>query len=209
MSKDTFLKLDTTSRIIALIGTLLTKTWRFEEKNSPTPDLFHDKNCGRIYPFWHAHLLPIASYFRHSHKHVIVSKSKDGRRAASIAEHWGHTIIEGSSSHGGMQALRESIEAIRKGACLAITPDGPRGPKCIVKPGAAQIALQTKAPIITISIIAKNAWRLSSWDRFLIPKPFSKVVIQFGNIIYPEEYLSSKDRLQNLISAIQTNLSYE
>ncbi|MDR2577658.1 MAG: lysophospholipid acyltransferase family protein [Chitinispirillales bacterium] len=169
--------------MIWLIGTMLGKTWRFNVVSPPSVDIFDPKSPPKVYCFWHSSLLIISYLFRNTGKTAIVSQSKDGRIAAGVAARWGHGVVFGSSSRGGAQALRQSVKAVREGRSLGITPDGPKGPREVVKPGAAQIAIVSKAPPVAIRVETKSAWRLRSWDRFLIPFPFAKINIILGGPI--------------------------
>jgi lysophospholipid acyltransferase (LPLAT)-like uncharacterized protein len=172
--------LDAVSASIFIIGEIIGRTWRFSVDGRGDYDPFHDCGKGCIYAFWHSSLLPLAFYFRNTAKTAIISESRDGTRAAAVAQRWGHTVIHGSSSHGGAPALRSCIRALKSGSTIVITPDGPRGPREIVKKGVAQIALLSGAPVIPVSVVAENALRLNSWDRTMIPLPFSKVVVRIG-----------------------------
>jgi len=180
-----------TSLLIWLITTILGKTWRFNVVSPPDVDIFDAKAAPKVYCFWHSTLLVISYLFRNTGKTAIVSPSKDGRIAAWVAKRWGHGVVFGSSRRGGAAALRQSIRAVRDGRSLGITPDGPKGPLEIAKPGAAQIAIVTGAPAVTIRIDTKSAWRLKSWDRFMIPKPFAKITVILSEPIVPPAHNNS------------------
>jgi len=168
-----------------LLGSLIGKTWRVKVIMPPSVNIYDPRGTPSIYTLWHSTLFVVAYVFRNTGKSVIVSSSKDGRNAADIAQRWGHSIIFGSSHRGGMAALRQSLKVLRDGRSIGITPDGPKGPKETAKPGAAQIALVSKCPLVTISVKADRAWRLNSWDKFLLPKPFAKITVTLGEPIYP------------------------
>ena len=133
-----------------------------------------------MYCFWHSQILTLSFIFRSTRKTALISKSRDGQRAAVIAKLWGHDVIYGSSSRGGMSGLRQCLRVLGKKRSIVITPDGPRGPREVVKAGIAQIALLSQAQVVPISIFPSHVWRLKSWDSFMIPKPFSKIDIVFG-----------------------------
>ncbi|MCL2689868.1 MAG: lysophospholipid acyltransferase family protein [Chitinispirillia bacterium] len=173
------------SILLWLVGSIACRTWRVKVIMPPSVNIFDPKGTPTVYCFWHSTLLVTAYVFRKTGKSVIVSPSKDGQRAADIAQRWGHSIIFGSSNKKGSTALRQSIRALKEGRSLGITPDGPKGPLQVAKPGAAQIALVSKCPLVAIKVEAGNAWRLSSWDKFLLPKPFSKITITLSEPIYP------------------------
>jgi lysophospholipid acyltransferase (LPLAT)-like uncharacterized protein len=172
--------LDAVSASILSLGTLFGHTWRVALKGCCDLDLMHDAGKGRIYAFWHSNLLPMAFHFRNTGKLALVSESRDGRRAAAVAQRWGHAIIHGSSSHGGMAALRSCARELRRGANIVITPDGPRGPREVVKPGIAQIALLAGASVVPMRALPSRVFRLHSWDGFMIPAPFARIEIHIG-----------------------------
>jgi lysophospholipid acyltransferase (LPLAT)-like uncharacterized protein len=150
-------------------------------------DIFDAGAAPKIYCFWHASLLVVSYLFRNTGKVAVVSKSRDGMIAAGVAARWGHGVVFGSSHRGGVGVLREGVRALRERRSLGITPDGPKGPRETAKPGAAQIALLSGAPVVTIKVDAKRAWRLKSWDRFMIPYPFAKINVTLSGPIEPLE----------------------
>ena len=192
-----------TSIIIWLIGSLLGMTWRVKVIAPPSVEPFNSAAAPKVYCFWHSTLFVLSFVFRHTNKTAIVSLSKDGRRAAQIARKWGHSIIFGSSGRGGMAALRQSIKTIQEGRSIVITPDGPRGPREVAKQGATQISLLSNTPLVTIKVDAKRAWRLNSWDRFLIPCPFTKITITFSEPIDPANYAQDESAHDTLTGKLQ------
>ena len=199
--------LDAVSASIFIIGEILGRTWRFSVDGRGDYDPFHDYGKGCIYAFWHSSLLPLAFYFRNTAKTAIISESRDGTRAAAVAQRWGHAVIHGSSSHGGAPALRSCIRALKSGSNIVITPDGPRGPREIVKKGVAQIALLSGAPVIPVSVTAGSVLRLNSWDRTVIPLPFSKVVVRIGDPLCPDTSADTKTDTDRFTECIQKALA--
>ena len=133
-----------------------------------------------VYAFWHRSLLACAHRFRNKDIAILISQSFDGELIARTVELLGFKAIRGSSSRGGAAGLRGMAEAYAAGHRCAITADGPRGPAQIAKPGTAQLAQLVSAPWVgAFNAIPLNAWELKTWDRFLIPKPFSKVLLTF------------------------------
>ena len=133
-----------------------------------------------VYAFWHRSLLACAHRFRNKQIAILISQSFDGELIARTVEMLGFKAVRGSSSRGGAAGLRGMAEAYAAGHRCAITADGPRGPAQIAKPGTAQLAQLVEAPWVgTFNAIPLNAWELKTWDRFLIPKPFSKVLLTF------------------------------
>ena len=195
--------------LIWLIGTLLGKTWRFEVIMPAGVNVFDAGAPPKVYCFWHSTLLIISYLCRNTGKTAIVSQSRDGRLAAEVAKRWKHEVIFGSSSRGGAAALRQSVKAIREGRSIGITPDGPKGPREIVKPGAAQIAIVGKAPAVAMKVETTSVWRLRSWDRFMIPFPFAKIKVTLSEPIDPSKINLSdgNDDLQSAVTKlIQGNL---
>ena len=132
---------------------------------------------------WHQRLLVAVTYvikFKNFKPIIMISRSKDGELAARIARKFGLVAVRGSRSKGGESALFAITEALKTNPVVIHIVDGPRGPKGIVHPGLVSIAQVAGAVILPIIVSAQKAWVLKSWDRFLIPKPFSKVTIEWG-----------------------------
>ncbi len=114
----------------------------------------------------------------------LISPSVDGELGAMMVERLGGEVIRGSSSHTGARALRDYYQALAQaGVSPAITPDGPKGPPWRFKPGAVLLAQMSQRPIIPMAYAASRAWKIK-WDRFIIPKPFSRVAIVIGEPVY-------------------------
>lgn len=131
---------------------------------------------------WHQQFLMSVRLFRKYKKYrpsVMTSKSADGDISTRIVEAGGVTAVRGSSSRGGIAALREMIQRMKQYRLGAHTLDGPQGPIGIVKLGAIALANDADAVMVPAVIIADHAWYLHSWDKFMIPKPFSRVIIKF------------------------------
>ena len=154
---------------------------------------FHvDDRCGItrgvmrpfIGAFWHNRLLivPIAysRYCRQRHGNCLTSPSKDGAIIAGVMDRFNIGSVRGSSSRRGATALRELAAILEKGEDVAITPDGPRGPKYRISPGIIKLSQLTGVPVMPIHIQYSKFWELKSWDAFRIPKPFSRIDIVFG-----------------------------
>ena len=133
-----------------------------------------------IYAIWHGRLLPPAYLHRGEGVVTLISRSADGEYLARLLGHWGFENVRGSSSRGGSEALRELVRHCRRGRSLAITPDGPRGPMQKLKIGVLSAAQLSGAPIIPATSVANRGWWPGKWDRFLIPKPFARVRVRYG-----------------------------
>jgi lysophospholipid acyltransferase (LPLAT)-like uncharacterized protein len=123
---------------------------------------------------------------------VLTSASKDGSTLATAMEFFGIGSIRGSSSRRAVSALIGMKKALQEGKDVCVTPDGPKGPRYRVQPGLLKIAQATGVDIIPIHIRYTSAWRLSSWDRFVIPKPLSKVTIIFDQPIRIQKDLTEE-----------------
>ncbi len=133
-----------------------------------------------IFAVWHGRLLPLTYYHRHRNITAIISRSEDGEYIARVVEGWGYRTVRGSTSRGGSSALRSLVKAARAGQSLAITPDGPRGPRQRLQPGVVTAAQLTGLPIIPLACGASRAWWPGGWDRFCVPKPFARVRVMYG-----------------------------
>lgn len=155
---------------------LLCATLRFAESNAPgarPANRFPDE--AEVYAFWHRALLLAAYRYRGLGIHILISASFDGELIARVVERLGFVPVRGSSSRGGAVGLLQLTRARLAGHKVAITADGPRGPMYVAKPGAAAVALRGGGTASCFHLHAEQAWLLRSWDRFIIPKPFSRV----------------------------------
>ncbi len=148
----------------------------------------HEDAVGRplIWAFWHSRMLALLFAYRRQGISVLVSRSFDGELIARALSRFGFRTVRGSSTHGGARGLMEVIAELRKGARVAFTPDGPRGPKEVVKPGVAAASIKSGAPIIAVAVEANRGWVLRTWDGLLIPKPFARIEIWLSKPIYPD-----------------------
>ena len=145
--------------------------------DSPRPTLF---------VLWHNRLFAAAELSRRLRParplHGLVSASKDGAWLTAFFESAGLRVVRGSSSKGGREAAAALVEVLREGHDAGITPDGARGPLYVWKPGAGVVARRAGARALLLGIRYESAWRLRSWDRFLLPRPFSSVTVQAREI---------------------------
>tara|TARA_B100000965_G_C19558428_1_gene743323 strand:+ start:268 stop:837 length:570 start_codon:yes stop_codon:yes gene_type:complete len=149
-------------------------------------EILKDASEPMVVVFWHNRLFIAAECCRRfrAGRDVcgLVSASKDGAWLSAFFDLVGIRAIRGSSSYRGAQALREMLQAVEGGADVAITPDGPRGPRYRVKPGAVLVARQAGTSLLVASCKFASAWRLKSWDGFFLPKPFSRVELRCKRI---------------------------
>lgn len=125
-----------------------------------------------IYAFWHEYLLLPAQFFARTNAHVLISQHADGQLIAEACRHMGIRVVRGSTTRGGAGALLRMLEIAQK-SHLAITPDGPRGPRRRVQPGLVYLAARTGLPVVAAGFACRRPWRMRSWDRFALPRPWS------------------------------------
>jgi lysophospholipid acyltransferase (LPLAT)-like uncharacterized protein len=123
-----------------------------------------------IYAFWHETLL-FATHFR-TKVCVLSSHHADGELIAQVCRHLGVGVVRGSTTRGGSGAVWDLLEAAKR-SHLALTPDGPQGPRRRVQPGTVYLAAKTGMPIVSFGVGFSKAWRARSWDRFAVPYPFA------------------------------------
>jgi len=139
-----------------------------------------------ILAFWHRHLLFMPYSYRGRRISVLVSQSKDGELIARTVARLGIDSSRGSSSRGGIAGMRSLLRKAAEGWDIAFTPDGPRGPLREVQPGVILAAAATGLPILPVAIAASRAKLLRSWDRFMVPLPFSTVHFVYGEPLVVE-----------------------
>lgn len=164
----------------------LSKTWRYRAINDqPVKDL---RKAGTpiLFALWHGQMLPLLWYHRNQGVAVVVSEHSDGEIIARILEWMGYRLIRGSTSRGADRALLGIVRTLKDGNDVAITPDGPRGPARQFAQGAIVAANRAKAPVVPALAHVDRAWILSSWDGFVIPKPFARITIAYGPPTYVE-----------------------
>jgi lysophospholipid acyltransferase (LPLAT)-like uncharacterized protein len=135
---------------------------------------------------WHQQFFSAIRHFKKYakyHPSLMISKSLDGEIIANIAERSGWYAVRGSSSRDGGIALKEMAARLKQYGLAGHVLDGPRGPAGVVKPGIISLAQATDAVIVPIFIKAEKAWYFNSWDKFMVPKPFSRVSMNFGEMI--------------------------
>jgi lysophospholipid acyltransferase (LPLAT)-like uncharacterized protein len=164
-------------RLVALLIRVVGATLRYEDVFTPNTPRGDTLPGPVVFAFWHRSLLTCAHRFRNKDIAILISRSFDGELIARTVEQLGFRAVRGSSSRGGPTALRQMAEAYREGHRCAFTADGPRGPGMVAQPGPVQLAQLVDAPWVgAFYALPRSAWTLNTWDQFLIPKPFSRVV---------------------------------
>lgn len=176
---------------------LLAMTWRIEVRNGEHIGLLRANRKPFIFALWHGQLLPLLWHHRNQGIALVISEHRDGERIARVATGMGYTLVRGSSTRGGGRALIQLSRVLQSGGEAAITPDGPRGPARSVAQGVLVAAQRSGAAILPIGVTSSRAWRLRSWDSFMIPKPFARVTVGYSRPIYIEENSSDTALLRS------------
>jgi hypothetical protein len=129
---------------------------------------------------WHDALLPVMWYHRRRGIAALISEARDGQYLASLAASLGYRLIRGSTTRGARGALLGAVKALKRGVSIGVTPDGPQGPRRVAKPGAIAAAARGGGIVVPVHAEARPAWRAGSWDRFLVPGPFARVRMAYG-----------------------------
>jgi lysophospholipid acyltransferase (LPLAT)-like uncharacterized protein len=168
--------------VVSAMLWLVSRTWRFEviAEEGVIPVLFGERPGPEIYCFWHQCVFPCTVYFRHSRAVILISRSLDGELITRILRIWGFDAVRGSSSRGAREGLLGLRHIIETGRTAIFTADGPRGPIYQTKMGPIKLAQMTGAPIGAFHLEPERAWTMSSWDRFLVPKPFTRIVVSWA-----------------------------
>jgi lysophospholipid acyltransferase (LPLAT)-like uncharacterized protein len=187
--------------ILCLIG----QTLRWKVLNWENIESVYKNKKSLILAFWHGRIFATSYYFRKRGIVVLTSQHRDGDYIAKIILNLGYGVARGSSSKGSHSATKEALRALKLGKDVGFAIDGPRGPRYKVKPGATYLAWKTGNPIVPFHVAVEKKWIMSSWDRFEIPKPFSRAILIIGTPIYinPE---TSRDNIANHEQELQKTL---
>jgi lysophospholipid acyltransferase (LPLAT)-like uncharacterized protein len=196
--------------IIFHILNLYTKTLRVQFEGAEKIQK-HLENGGRIImASWHQRFFGgffIPQIFQWS-PCIMISKSRDGDFVSRIARHVGWIPVRGSSSRGGREALRAMVQGVHEHKIGGHIVDGPTGPPRIIKPGLISLAQSANAVICPTVVSYEKAWIANSWDRFMVPKPFSRVLLRFGTI-FPVPEMASNDQFEFFRKKVEDDLIKE
>ncbi len=167
--------------VVALCVRVLLWTVRFQVINWAAGRQITREGDGVIFAFWHNSVIIPLGHESRWHCVALVSPGGDGTFAARIIRHFGVHSARGSTSKQGAEGMLALLRERPASWSLVITPDGPRGPRYQVQPGLAYLGSRSGLPIVPIGMALSRAWHLRSWDRFRIPKPFSRAVMVFGD----------------------------
>lgn len=168
--------------VLTLIGCTLRVTFSFEE--GAIQGIDDSELHPGIFPFWHRCVLPSTWIFRNRNLAVLTSRSLDGEYIARVIRRFGFVPVRGSSSRGGQRGLLEMRDLVLSKQGVAFTIDGPRGPRYVAKKGPVSLARMTGVPITPFYVALERALVLNTWDRLMIPKPFSRAFIRVGKKIF-------------------------
>ena len=165
--------------LLVLLGRTLRFEYSWEDEADAVDAARRFPQGGSIVPFWHECLLPATCAYRDAPATIMVSSSFDGECIARTIHRLGLRTVRGSSTRGGAEALR-AMPGTAEGGFMVFTADGPKGPPRVAKVGSVVLARNTGHPICCMHLAPRNAWRLNSWDRMLIPQPFTLVHVRLA-----------------------------
>lgn len=187
--------------LLSFIGSIVLSLWsrtvQIRFVNKAVPDRLAAEGKNIIYAFWHGRQFLLFHSHRNTGVVIPASESRDGEIQARILKYFGFDVVRGSSKRKGDRALLGLVDALRKGKSLALAVDGPRGPIYEAKQGVTYMAGKLNKPIVPVMTGAKRFWLLEKiWDKYLLPKPFTRGVIMYGEAIVvngiSEEELETK-----------------
>lgn len=200
------------AKILPFIAWSLVWLWsatiRVRFVNREIPEQLGQEGRNFLYAFWHGRQFLL--FYNHRNTGIIIpaSESRDGEIQAGILSRFGFDVVRGSSKRKGDRALLGMVDGLRKGKRVAIAVDGPRGPVCEVKPGVIYLAGKLNKPIVPVATSAKRRWILhKTWEKMLIPVPFSRGVIIYGEPVYVKgitegEIESKRRELQDALNRV-------
>jgi lysophospholipid acyltransferase (LPLAT)-like uncharacterized protein len=159
---------------------LLARTWRVEVVGGARWAAVRARSDPYVLLCWHEGLLPVMWHHRGLGIAAVVSEARDGEYLARFAGSLGYALIRGSSTRGGTRALRGALRALETGTPIGVTPDGPRGPSRVVKPGSVVAAARTGAWLVPVHAEARPAGRAPAWGRLQLPAPVSRVRLAYA-----------------------------
>lgn len=159
-------------------------TLRREDIGRQYPESCWAKGEQIIVTFWHGRLLMMPFVYPGQSATILISHHRDGEYITRIAQRLGYTVVRGSATRGGARAFRQLLQSLKDGSHVAITPDGPKGPRHQVKSGVIELSRLSGMPILPVAFGAWPRTILKSWDQFLVPRPFGRGVYVWGEPIH-------------------------
>lgn len=197
--------LATAPRLISLLVRSLGRTINFSTVGLERIDDRWRQNLPSIFALWHQRLLMMPLAYRGSGLYVLISNHQDGELIARAVSHLGIQAIRGSATRGGAAGFRQMAEVLRTGKDVAITPDGPRGPKWKAHKGAIVLAKLAGVPIFPVTYACSRQKEFNSWDNFILPAPFTRGAFAAGEPIeVPKD--ADEQTIESLRQLLQTRL---
>ncbi|MCW7753976.1 lysophospholipid acyltransferase family protein [Desulfobotulus sp. H1] len=189
---------------------LVSATYRYRTKGLDRVMAKLEKGDKILLCHWHQQFFPaIARYGRWFNRYkpaLMISRSEDGRIIANVANRVGWHTTRGSSTRGGGEAMVEMIDHVRAHGLGGHILDGPTGPVGVVKPGAIRIAQKSGALLVPVILTAEKRWQAGSWDRFVIPRPFSTVVLTFEDPMEPPEREADPEAFEKVRKSLEERM---
>jgi len=168
----------------------LSSTLRVSVEADERLEQLRQRHGAVIFAGWHSQLLVPLWHHRFTGGYAIVSEHADGEIIARMLEGIGYTCVRGSSTRGGIKALLRLVKVAREGHDIGVTPDGPQGPRYVAQPGVVYLAQKSGCPIVAMGFATSRFWQFRSWDKFKLPKPWSRAAICYGEPIHVPARLS-------------------
>ncbi len=162
---------------------LLGATWRVQWVGEESHKACRAEGRNVILAIWHGRLLPLAYTHRRRNIQILISRHQDGEIIRRVTKSLGNGSVRGSTGKGGARAILQMAKRAKEGCDLAITPDGPRGPREVAQAGVLRIAQRAGIPVLPLTSASRTKRVLSSWDGFQIPAPFTRLVVAYGTPI--------------------------
>jgi lysophospholipid acyltransferase (LPLAT)-like uncharacterized protein len=203
--------------LFAVLVPTLYKTWRTTSRNEEAVKKAAEEYGGAILVTWHGRVFTAFATFAGRGYHALVSRSNDGELLAGLLEKLGWGTIRGSSGRRAVAALKQANDIMKQpGSIIALTPDGPRGPSEVAKPGMIYFAQKTGKPVIAGGFAARPRLVFRSWDMFQLPLPFARCRIVYGDPIFiaPDEDLEAATKrvessIKELVAQADRELGYD
>ena len=194
------------NRVLAFIAKMWISTYRYKVYNREATDRLMAEKKKLVFSIWHNQLMCVIGFRKSGYKIVtMISRSKDGGYFASLVESVGHRVVRASSSRGASQGTLEMLEEMDRGYHGAMAADGPKGPQYKIKNGGLYLAKKADRIIVPLIFDCKRFLRFNSWDKFIVPLPFAKIDMYFGDPIYVSESLD-KDVMAEELASIQNSV---
>ena len=204
-----FLTIYMLSWAFRILGTIILSTCHIRVFGREIEEKYFEEHPDQslIYATWHRGVIYSIFLYRNTRFVVMASTSDDGEIAAQGAMRFGWKVVRGSSTRRGSQALRKMISMTQKGYSAALVVDAPRGPAHISKPGVITLAKMSEIPVLTGIWSADRCWRVNSWDRTIIPKPFSQIVLLYSDELIEVPPDSSREECEQYRQQLDDRLN--